>query len=142
MTDEPLDVILRTISHRDQRYETCGDWEAKFFPGVANDYRISVSDTGKWQYSAALMLHEFVEAMLCRAAGISQETVDSWDRLCIRDEKDGEPGEDPACPYYNQHRQATELEFAFLQMLGVDWLEYEHALTALSPDPPRGEGGE
>ena len=52
------------------------------------------------RYELLVALHELVEALLCKEAGVSQERVDALDEAYeakrLPDDKDSEPGDDPA----------------------------------------------
>lgn len=62
-------------------------------------------------------LHELIEARLCQENGIDQDVVDEFDR---RYDGEDEPGDDPACPYRTEHRQACLIEFLMADFLGVE----------------------
>ena len=60
--------------------------------------------------------HELTEAFLCIHRGISQESVDAFD---AKFKGDGEPGDDPAAPYREEHRFSCLQEFAMAHELGI-----------------------
>jgi aryl-alcohol dehydrogenase-like predicted oxidoreductase len=67
-------------------------------------------------------LHELVEAMLCRADGVSQEAVDRFDAAhatTLDHDPDAEPGDHPAAPYRRQHRRAMLIEMLMAEFLGL-----------------------
>jgi hypothetical protein len=67
-------------------------------------------------------LHEVVEAMLCRARGISQEAVDRFDAAydtTLDHDPDVEPGDHPAAPYRREHREAMLIEHLMAHFLGL-----------------------
>ena len=118
---------LTTIPHDMQRYPTTGDWEFNDTPGEVR-IDIHVSDTNSWRRAALLAVHELIESLLCRHAGITQAAVDAFDRAHLDAD---EPGDLPDCPYRDQHRFATVVEKLLAAELGVDWREYCAALEAL-----------
>jgi len=138
-----MNIHVRTIPHKEQRYDTVGDWlwDENPTPGYPNSgsMGISVSDLGDWRMEACVAIHELVEALLCRARGITQEQVDQWDQrmtgasMCDTPEceRNTEPGDHPDCPYRDEHFAATTIERILARELGVDWLEYEEKIAAL-----------
>jgi hypothetical protein len=77
------------------------------------------------QNETLVVVHELVEAVLCKEAGVSQREVDEFDMSFERHRKPGdlsEPGDDPKAPY--QHQAASWFEKALAEKLGVDWAAY------------------
>ncbi len=116
-------ILIKTIPHDEQRYDTVGDWEDREI------LYISVSRLGNWRYEAAVAIHELVEALGCRDKGITSEQVDAFDNAY---DGDGEPGHDPQAPYHKQHEFATMIERQIIDMFGLDWEQYDAAVSALS----------
>ena len=150
-----MKIIIETIPHSQQRYDTAGDWQFskdvivphRLQPGevltftetivVAEDtLRIKVSRTGCWQEEALVGIHELIEAILCRNAGVKEADVDRWDRTCVGRHQGDEPGDNPAAPYHRQHMIASALERLLAVELGVSWPDYEEHLAALVWQPP------
>src|SRR5262245_44441410 len=100
-----LNIEIRTVPHKSQRYPTVGDW---FWRG--EKLVILVSGMGNWRYEAAVGLHEYIEALECRKNGISQHEVDNFDQTF---KGEGEPGDDALAPYRHEHFNATTLERLF-----------------------------
>ena len=115
------------IKHEHQRYNTCGDWREGY-----KSLHIDVSQLPDWRYEALIAIHELVEAVLCRHAGISQEAVDAFD---IAHPEAPEPGDLNDAPYRHQHAIASGIERLLAAELGVDWLEYDKAIEALDASP-------
>ncbi len=122
-------IHIMTVPHSRQRYDTVGDWWH-----VDETLTVVVSELGDWKKEFCVALHETVEAKLCRASGISEEIVDKWDRDWQKNHPDNnvEPGDDPACPYHVQHKQATQIERLLAGYLGLDWDEYDRAVQAIA----------
>jgi hypothetical protein len=127
-----MNILIYKVRHKDQRYDTVGDW--RFVntailgePGRA-DLTVTVSEMNDWRYELLVGVHELIEAALCKQRGISGEAVDAFDKGFA---KAGEPGDDPACPYRREHFFATSIEWLLAAELGVDWDEYDAALEAL-----------
>jgi hypothetical protein len=122
------------IPHCDQRYNTVGDWE---YNPDKEHLDISVSALRDWREGLAVAIHEIFEAALCIQDGIPQGMVDHYDQKCLQEGFEGEPGERPAAPYYNQHLAATVAERLFCWQIGVHWPEYEDHLDKLdTPSKP------
>lgn len=120
------EVIVDVIPHAQQRYNTCGDWQWK---GVNNtNLSIKVSDTGNSDFNHLLAVHEYIEALLCKAFGIHAETVDEWD---MSHEDLDDPGDHILAPYHDQHKFATIVERMLAMEMDVDWDEYERKLGEL-----------
>lgn len=130
-----LAILIQTIAHQAQRYPTCGDWEFSV-DAQLRSLDVRVSEMGNPVYEFLVGLHETVEAMLCRQAGITQESIDEFDFAweAVSPEHRGpydEPGDHPEAPYHKQHVQAGIIERQIALALGVNWDEYEAALDKL-----------
>lgn len=118
-----LNIKIVSIPHSAHRYPTAGDW----YNSNGVDL-IEVSQLPDERYELLLAVHELVEAALCKQAGISESTVDAWDTKFAGE---GEPGDDPRCPYFRQHTRAETIERLLAAMLDVDWDSYEAELAKL-----------
>jgi len=122
-----LEVL--TIEHDAQRYVTLGDyWEDD------DGLHIRISRLGDWRYEALVLIHELVELLLVRAAGIEIAAVDAWDTQHLDLE---EPGAHPDAPYHRQHAFAEGVERCVALALGVVWADYEARITASLSSPSR-----
>lgn len=120
-----MEIRIRTIPHSTHRYDTHGDW----IPGASGQPdEIRVSACGHSDHEFLLALHELVEFWLCRRRGITVEVVDAFDMAFSGE---GEPGDDPAAPYWREHQEASGLEGLMAALLGVDWDAYNSCLAAL-----------
>ena len=122
-------IRIEVISHRQQRYETVGDW----FFDAGGGLIIRVSDMGNWKYNVLVAMHELVEVLCCREDGVTQGQVDRFDINYERKRKandDSEPGDDPKAPYRKQHCLATGVERILAAVLGVSWSDYDNAVKA------------
>lgn len=118
-----MKITIETIPHDQQRYPTAGDW----LIDAAGNIAVRVSETGNWRYDAAIGIHEAVEALLCRDAGISQADVDAFDTGYPGDE----PGDDPDAPYAREHCLATAVERLLIAAMELSWSDYADAVEAL-----------
>ena len=116
-----LNVHIKTLPHRFQRYDTLGDWqdESEGFAGVT----INVSNMNNLDFEFAVAVHELVEWYLCKKARISGATVTAFDVKCLENELYN-PGESTVCPYHSQHAMATKIETEIVKLLGYDPVKY------------------
>lgn len=125
-----MDIKLEVVSHNLQRYATCGDW---FWRG--SDLVVRASRMSQHKYEFLVTLHELVEAMLCVATGVMQDSVDEFDRRFEErrqpNDKDSEPGDDPAAPYRREHAIASVVERLAADLLGVDFNRYSKEIAEL-----------
>ena len=116
---DQMTVRVFLVAQKNQRYDTLGDW---IWTETGLDIRLSREFAQQDpRYGALLLVHEFVEAMLCRITGVSTRQVDTFDMSFAGD---GEPGDDPSAPYHRQHRAAEAAERALAAELGVNWRRY------------------
>lgn len=153
-----LHAQIRVIAHKDQRYDTVGDWVLAHTPGPpeVDTLVVTVSDLGVPRMNLLVSHHEYTEGSLCYYVGIDQRRVDDFDRnyeqarsaaitlgyptFSFRGEEKldvnyAEPGDHPAAPYYQEHQVATAFERLMAVTLGVDWSEYERAIAGLEWRP-------
>jgi hypothetical protein len=126
-----LMISLVSVLHKDQRYDTCGDW---YYDPTNTHLIVSVSELKDRREMILIAIHELIEAVLCKNEGITQEKVDefdiAWDKE--HDHLDGEPGDHYQAPYYRQHQIATGIERLLAAELGVDWSTYSQHIKDLS----------
>jgi hypothetical protein len=119
-----MKIVLETIPHDQQRYDTAGDWW--FAPD--GSLQIRVSEMGDEQYEEMVAVHELIEVLLCKAHGVGQHAVDDFDRAYTGD---GEPGDEEGSPYRDEHCFATAVERMLCAAMGRSWAEYDDAVSAL-----------
>ena len=128
-------ITIHFVDHNTQRYNTVGDW---YYDGTENHVNgelvIMVSKSTNEVAGFMIAIHEMVEALLCRQAGITVEAVDNFDLHAANYSDNGEPGEIPSCPYYDQHQTAEIFERMLGQFMGLKWHDYENALDMLYLD--------
>lgn len=122
-----MKILIETTPHLKQRYNTVGDWYVE-----GDIVCIRVSQLGNWRYEALIAVHELFEYLLCTHDGITQETVDQFDKTYLGDE----PGDDPFAPYRSQHCFATGIERMLAAALDVGWKQYEDVLDRVSIGGP------
>lgn len=124
-----MKIMIETIPHEEQRYQTVGDWYYEH--DVENDVlRIRVSELGSQKMEQLVAVHELIEVILCQSAGVSQQSVDEFDTKYELDRKEGahseidEPGDDLQAPYRKQHCFATAVERMMAAEMDVPWNDY------------------
>lgn len=154
-------IRIEVIPHGLQRYSTTGDW---YFvrksadisdptrPIYTEELKVRVSKMPDEKFEQLVGVHEVIESLLCRAAGIDENVVSKFDTLyedariakdpatdaartqLLRDfcctckiTDESEPGDDSHAPYYRQHQLATSVERMMAAEMGVSWMEYEQA---------------
>ncbi len=124
-----LNIEIKTIPNDEQRYPTVGDWLWE------NDkLTIYVSDMGNWKYEALVGIHELCEVLLCKDRGVTQQSVDAFDKAFETNREEGdlsEPGDAASAPYKNEHFFATSVERLVARELNVDWAIYDNVVTNL-----------
>jgi len=118
-------IQIETIPHEAQRYSTTGDW----WWDPDDTLHLRVSTLPDWRYSALIAVHELVEALLCKAHGVSVEAADAWDMGPGKEMDD--PGYFSRAPYHREHDFALGIERLFAHELDVDWNAYGDALDVL-----------
>ena len=128
-------IVVDTIPHKDQRYETPGDWVWE----TDGTLHIYVSDMGDENYNFLVANHELQEAWLCKDRKISPNQVDKFDINFESNRKQGddsEPGDDVNAPYRNEHCIATGIERILCAVMDISWKQYEEALNNLARPSP------
>jgi hypothetical protein len=121
-----MNIHLEVIPHENQRLNAPGDW----FFSSDGDLIVRVTDLGDWRFNFLLARHEMDEALLCKHAGISVQSVDEYDtRLASKDDDPDSFTGYPGAPYQAQHNDALAAEWQMARLLGVDWEEYGKALA-------------
>ena len=120
-------ISVEVISHKDQRYPTCGDWTIEPDGSV----KVFVSDTGNDVDAFLVGIHEIVEAFLCRQHGVLEMDVNAFDIALDLSDHDAEPGEHVKAPYHFEHAAAEIVERTVALQAGIRWKEYSDRVDAL-----------
>ena len=154
-----MKISIETIDHKDQPYDTCGDWRFEDpagkpisqagamrheIGGNGHDcvLRIRVSKLGDWRYEMLVAVHELCETLMCMKDGVHVEKVDEFDKAFEAARAEGnedEPGDDPKAPYNRQHCIATAVERLMCAQLGCDWKTYDAKVLSLPTIPTKEE---
>jgi hypothetical protein len=126
-------ICIETIPHDHQLYDTVGN----YFTDPIGIRQIRVSEMGNADYEFLVALHELIESHLCQKRGISDESIDAFDKQFEEHRKlgvhsdDEEPGGHPDAPYYREHQFASIIEILMAYELGVDWNDYGATVLSL-----------
>jgi hypothetical protein len=126
-----MNVEIKTISYRDQRYETCGDYWYDASDGIL---RFRINDMGNEDFEFLVSIHEQIEEHLTRRRGLKEPDIMAFDVMWEKEREDGkhrddeEPGHDPRAPYRNEHVLAENVERLLAGHMGISWPEYEQAV--------------
>lgn len=143
-----MQIIIKTIDHKKQPYNTCGDWRWENKKGKPINQtealaradtddcvlRINISNLKSWRYEMLVAIHELTETLICLNDGVLVEDVDAFDKAFEAAREEGnedEPGDDPTAPYVEQHCVATAVERLLCASLGCDWRTYEEKVGEL-----------
>lgn len=133
-----MEIKIKTIPHKSQRYDTCGDWF-----NSKNGIEIRVSDMKNDDYEFCVGIHEAIEWYLCKKKGIAMKDVDDWDMwyeearelkkaACgCKITKTSEAGNDIHAPYFNEHFFATIIEKLLAKQLKLNWKKYDKTICEL-----------
>jgi hypothetical protein len=134
ISSENVNALLWTIPHSFQAYSTAGNYQWT----KEGLLLIFVSEIGNQDYEYLVMLHEYVEAHLCKRNGVTQKQIDDFDINFEKEREVGlhgefdEPGDDKSSPYYKYHQVATKIERMMCKELGIKWSDYDNAVNSLS----------
>ena len=111
-------IEIKSIDPAAIRYVTTGDWI--WLPD--GSLQIFVPDYANENSAFLVALHELAEAWMCRDAGISEESVSTWD---IEHPDAPEPAEVEGSPYMDQHSIATQVEIRVAAGMGINWKNHD-----------------
>lgn len=124
-----MNISIKTIPHKEQRYPTIGDWWLE-----NGEMKIRVSEElGNEDYQFMIAIHELIEQHLCRKRGISQESIDKFDKEHLDSE---DPGSLPDAPYHKEHLFSLIVEGMLANQLEVDFTyngDYNNKLGEVCP---------
>lgn len=113
-----------------------GDWHYSV-ASVAALVSLAIRDPDS---QLAIGIHELIEAWMCRKVGITDEAVCEFDETYEAERAEGkhsedeEPGDDPRCPYREQHAAATFVERAVCAAIGLPWKIHCQILNRVAND--------
>ena len=119
-------VLIETIPHYQQDYNTVGNWK---FDAESGTLHIEVSQLTSVFKEFLVGIHEYIEAMLCLNEGTPQQEVTDFDLWWEQNKIGDEPGDAPTAPYKREHCIATGIERMLAAILHIDWYHYEEELN-------------
>lgn len=126
-------ILIETIPHNKQRYETVGDYRYM----EDGTLYITVSDMNNEKYETLVALHELTEERLTKWRGLTENEIMDFDLYYEMRREQGlvpelsEPGFDQNAPYLKEHTLATGIEMMVAAYAGVSWLEYDKTVNEL-----------
>ena len=96
------------------RYKGIGDW----YQPKAGHHLVLALDLEDDDVTLGVLVHELIEQYMCARDGVHEFPVNEFD---AKFKGEGEPGDDPAAPYYKQHQAASAVEKVVLEVLGRDF---------------------
>ena len=99
----PKRIVVDFIDSKDHRYDTIGDYWQE---GDTWIFKVTNFKNDP-NFSIIVLLHELIESSLAKIRGISWKAIDKFD-MNYKGEY-GQVGEDPAAPYYNEHKFSTKI---------------------------------
>jgi hypothetical protein len=130
-----IKTVIKSINLEDQRYETLGDYYIK--DGIRT---FAITKTGNDLYDDLIFIHEFIEEVLTRNKGITEEQILAFDLQFEEKIKNGEVGEDEEpgeqidSPYRQEHVIAELIERLIINHLNIDFNTYNNKLLKLFKD--------
>lgn len=122
------------LPYKNMRYATVGDYH---FTTDHNLIEFDIACLKDERMELLVLIHELVEELLTREAGIPEPLIREFDELFELDREAGmykfdeEPGDDLKAPYRKQHQIATKIERYAAKLLDVDWREYTNKINNL-----------
>lgn len=117
------------------RSEQSGDW---YYDG--DTFIIYARNDIPKASQLAILVHELIEAYLCRKHGVTDEAVSAFDDKYEAERKEGkhkeddEPGDDPNAPYRIEHQAATHVERAACHALDLSWKTHSQSVIETEAD--------
>ena len=128
-----LNINIKTISHKEHRYPTLGD----YWRSADGKQEMRISEMGNDDYAFMIAVHELIEWYITEKRGIKEEDIKAFDEVFEKERLQGlhtekdEAGFDPRAPYVKEHTFATEIEKQLAKELGVNWDKYDAEIKAL-----------
>lgn len=122
-----MEIVIKVIPYKEQRYPTCGDW----WRDENNNIQIRVNDMGDIRKESMVAIHELVEMLLCEQRDITEKDVSDFDKQYEANRKEGddsEPGDNINAPYKKEHRFSENIERQICHEFGYDWNEYNESV--------------
>jgi hypothetical protein len=134
-----LKINIRTKPIERMRMRDVGDYYQVIVPPGAEEepLKIIVARMDNPDYEFLVALHEFIESYLLKRRGVDLKEIDEWEAKFLKEKderkrpKNAIAGEQKDCPYYQEHKIATEIEKRMAKFLKVNWEKYDKYLDEL-----------
>ena len=136
-----MNIILKSVPKRKIRSNQVGDW---YYYGQ-DEIIAMVDEQLSPDSQLAVLIHEAIEAWLCRKHGITDEMVCASDDQYEAEREEGkhkdddEDGDDPRSPYRQEHMAASHVERAVCAAIGLNWREHGLLEPVKQVGPPQME---
>ena len=124
-----MNINIQVIPNDQHRPGISGaDW---YFDQDRN-LQVRVSKMSDWKREVILAIHEACEAILCHYNGVTQQSVDEFDRP-FEEAKDNATnvGDKTDAPYRREHCFATAIERIMAAELDVPFQDYDDELAKI-----------
>jgi hypothetical protein len=123
-------IVVETIPHSEQRYDTTGDWQYLEDGTLVVKVSRLRHERSEW----LVAIHEIVEAFLCRQYGLADAAVTAFDEQFEKqpNPQNIEPGDHPDAPYRDEHCFATAVERMLCAAISYPYSYYEADVYAVS----------
>lgn len=131
-------INFTTVPHKDQRYDTVGDYFESVDILDRKFMFFKVSEMESPDYEFLVLIHELVEWYLISRGGIDIKKIDEFDMKFEELRKKNpemignqEPGDMKSAPYHDAHVFATSIEKMIAHELLIDWDGYDELVDNL-----------
>ena len=112
-----IKIRIRTVKKGYLKYNRVGDWHWE----DPETLLIWVEDRSNEKHEWLVAAHEFIEALLCRMAGVTEESIDAFDEEVRGEWVASGPG-------YREHLVAEGVEKILAALINVNWDKYEEEI--------------
>lgn len=139
--EKNMHITIQTAPPDLIRNKQVGDWRISKY-SLAVLVSLAIPNEAS---QLAVGIHELIEAFLCRANNITDGEVCTFDEQFEAGREEGlhrqdeEPGDDPNCPYWEEHQAATFVERAVCAAIGLPWSTHSQVVSESGELPPKNE---
>jgi hypothetical protein len=112
-------IVAQAIDHKDQRYNTVGDYME-----CGRDYWSFTISKMNRDSEFAVLIHELIEMYLTQRRGLPEPEITKFDIESGLDD----PGASRDAPYHNEHMFAEKIERLILKQIGMSWRDHIKAV--------------
>jgi hypothetical protein len=126
------DIKCMVIPHREQRYDTSGD----YYMNELEYWEFCISEM-EADYEFLVLIHELTEWYLTQKHGIAETDITKFDTIDVDIEYHNDPGRSPRAPYHKEHMFAERIEKTLAKELDVNWNIYCNYFKKLKWHPKK-----